>query len=230
MINVQTQKLTVNEVNFGQFYYDSSKLNESDVPSTYLDLLDPKWKSSIILTYPNDDDAVAYLFSIITSKYGFDWFESFSQQDVQWVRGTATPFILLSQESNNSTSQRTLSFSTAHLNGFSSNILSKIPTDEEYMSWYQTIGIFRSTKCPETAKLFVSWILSDEWQGTMVNTTTTPLNHLNAQSGEQVYTQNYTQSQGFREFMLDRANVEWWKVQFETTLGPAVGVNPNTIY
>ena len=217
-------------VSFGRFYYDSNKLSDSDIPTDYLSLLDPKWKGKLVLTYPNDDDAVAYLFHLAVSRYGFDWFEALNQQDVKWVRGSATPYILLAQEVNNAESQYTLSFSTTQVAGYSDLVHAKVPTEEEFLSWYQTMAIFKSTKCPETAKLFVSWILSDEWQAPLSKTLYTPLNHLNTQSGNQLFLVNYTQSQGFRQFEHDRTLVEWWKTQFETTLGPAVGVNPNEIY
>ena len=223
-------KLTHGVVGFGQFFYDSNKITESEVPDNYLDLLDPKWKGKLISTYPNDDDAIAYLFSVQISKYGFDWFERLAQQDVQWVRGSATPFILLSQGANNSSSKRAITFSTTHLDGFSPAVKSKVPSKEEYLSWFQTMAIFRSTKCPESSKLFVSWILSDEWQAPLSQTITTPLNHLNALSGNEIYTNNGTQTQGFRYFENDRTVVEWWKTQFETTLGPAVGPDPNLFY
>ena len=193
-------------------------------------MLDPKWKGKLILTYPNDDDAIAYLFSLQIAKYGFEWLERLNQQDVQWVRGSASPFILLSQGVGNSSSKRSITFSTTHLDGFSPAIKTKIPSKEEYLTWFQTMAIFRSTTCLESSKLFASWILSDEWQGPLSKTVTTPLNHLNALSGNEIYTNNNTQTQGFRYFENDRAVVEWWKNQYETTLGPAVGIDPNLIY
>lgn len=230
MLILSFPTLTHGIVGFGQFFYDSNKMAEPEVPDNYLDLLDPKWKGKLILTYPNDDDAIAYLFSVQTTKYGFEWFERLAQQDIQWVRGSATPFILLSQGAENSSSKRAITFSTTHLDGFSPAVKSKVPSKEECLSWFQTMAIFRSTKCPESSKLFVSWILSDEWQTPLSKTTTTPLNHLNALSGDEIYTNNSTQTQGFRYFENDRAVVEWWKIQFETTLGPAVGPDPNLLY
>jgi len=217
-------------VSFGSFYYEGSKLNQSDLPNTYLDLLDPRWKGKLILTYPNDDDAITYLFSIITSKYGFNWLEGLAQQDVQWVRGTATPAILLGNSSKNSSSQRVLSFTTLghYTNG--PTIKLQAPSLEEYMSWYQRIGIFGSTRCPESSKLFVSWLLSDEYQQTISNSSNTVLNHLNQQSGFNIYASNTTQVGGFPRFMTDRATVEWWRTQFELTLGTAIGPDPNVLY
>ena len=73
------------KVSFGTFYYDNGKIDETEVPSTYLDLLDAKRKGELILTYPNDDDVITYLFSIITSKYGFAWLKGLAQQDFEWV-------------------------------------------------------------------------------------------------------------------------------------------------
>ena len=146
------------------------------------------------------------------------------------MRGSATPFILLSQGADNASSKRVISFSTTHLDGFNPAIKSKVPSREEYLSWFQTMAIFRSTKCLESSKLFVSWILSDEWQVPLSKTTTTPINHLNGASGNEIYPNNNTQTQGFRNFENDRAVVEWWKTQFETTLGPAVGPDPNLLY
>ncbi len=89
---------------------------------------------------------------------------------------------------------------------------------------------FRSTKCPESAKLFESWILSDEWQAALSEVSNTVLTHLNTLSGREIFRSNGTQVDGFREFMRDRAGVEWWRLQFESTLGPAVGGNPNSLY
>ena len=76
---------------FGNFLYDNTKLSKEEVPKNYPDLLDPKWKGKIVATIPNDDDAAGYLFSLIVGRYGWEWLEAFNKQDVQWVRGTASP-------------------------------------------------------------------------------------------------------------------------------------------
>jgi ABC-type Fe3+ transport system substrate-binding protein len=76
---------------FGPFYYDSARVPENRIPKTYLDVLDPYWKGKMALVYPNDDDGVLHLFSLIISKYGFRWLELLNQQDVQWVRGPMQP-------------------------------------------------------------------------------------------------------------------------------------------
>lgn len=76
-------------VSFGTIFYNA-KLLDLPVPKSFGELVDPKWAGKLILTHPNDDDAVGYLFSLITSRYGFEWFQKLAANNVQWNRGTAT--------------------------------------------------------------------------------------------------------------------------------------------
>jgi hypothetical protein len=147
--------LTLLPGKFGPFLYDKTKVSAADLPKNYLDLLDPKWKGKIIATIPNDDDAVGYLFSLIVGKYGWEWLEQFNKQDVQWVRGTATPAYILAEQSEPSKAgskrpkeyvsdngQRCITFTTAGY-PLSSDILAWKTPDrpERYMSWTQTAAM-----------------------------------------------------------------------------------------
>jgi ABC-type Fe3+ transport system substrate-binding protein len=42
-------------------------------PATPRDLADPRWKGTIASSYPNDDDAVLYLYKLYAEAYGWDW-------------------------------------------------------------------------------------------------------------------------------------------------------------
>lgn len=96
------------------------------------------------------------------------------------------------------------------------------------MSWAQTGAIFQSTKRPESAKLFVSWLLSDEPQkylasiGFWVSRKDIP----GGPNGTSIFDSRLTDPIGFNKFMLDRTVVERWKLQFETLIGTAQGVSP----
>lgn len=216
---------------FGNFVYDNTKVSAADVPKNYQDILDPKWKGKMVLTYPNDDDAIAYLFSIIIEKYGFEWFDALAKQDVQWVRGTETPSIKIF-EGHNSTdatdSERVLSFtSIGYFKGPAPFIASApVEAPETKMSWSQTAAIFASTKSPETAKLLISYMTSSEYQSAS-SAGPTPIISLNAGG---IYSSNITQVSWFREFMTDRTKVDWWKLQYETTIGTAQGPGPLELY
>lgn len=203
---------------FGNIIYNNRLIDEADVPVSFADFNDPKWKNKLTLTYPNDDDAVLYLFSLIIGKYGWSWLESLAEQGVHWVRGTGTTATLLAAPD----SPYIASF-TANLSG-SKNITSKTPNDP-HMLWPQTCAAFASTSRPESAKLFLSWLVSDQFQ------------QVNADNGDYLIRSDMNSTRGivwddpttdvtqFWKFMTDRETVEWWRLQMELTLGTPQGLS-----
>jgi len=67
----------------GPTVYNPSVYQKSDLPLYYTDYLADKWTNQIILPYPNDDDAVLYLFTLITSKYGWNFIDTLKTQNVK---------------------------------------------------------------------------------------------------------------------------------------------------
>ena len=204
---------------FGKFLYDQTKLKPEDLPNNYGELLDPKWKGKLVLTYPNDDDAIGYLFALIIGRYGWSWFERLAkEQDVQWVRGTATPGYVLAESADPSkagarsgsrpkeyvsdSDKRVLSFTTAGYPLQSDALAWSEPdSEEQYMSWTQTICILRSTPRPESAKLFLAWVTSKEFQTMLSQGGTAPtiLKSINRKNGvSSLDDAERTQLNGFR--------------------------------
>lgn len=42
-------------------------------PVTPRNLVDPRWPGAIASSYPNDDDAVLFLYALYALAYGWDW-------------------------------------------------------------------------------------------------------------------------------------------------------------
>jgi hypothetical protein len=60
-------------------------------PTTPADLVDPRWQGRIASAYPQDDDAVLFLYREYVITYGWEWAARLAAQDVQFARGTRAP-------------------------------------------------------------------------------------------------------------------------------------------
>jgi ABC-type Fe3+ transport system substrate-binding protein len=218
-LNTLLTSHAIKTAQFGSFVYNNESLKASDLPSTYDKLLDPFWKNKLVLTQPNDDDAITYLFSVIIEKYGWEWLEGLQKQNVKWVRGTNAPANYMAEKNTSSV----LSFTTNLINV--DNVAYQ-PLNDTRMMWPQSAAIFATTPRPESSKLFMSWLLSDEVQQQSVDDGSYLVRKdLGGQAGS-VWDDPYTSLTEFATFMDNRELVEWWRFQFETSLGVAKGASP----
>lgn len=185
----------------------------------------------MVLEYPNDDDGSLYLFSLIIQRYGWSWLDRLNQQDVMWLRGAAGPAYTINQDQNTTNSARVLTFTTLGYSLGSTTFKKTYPeAPERFMSWSQTCAIFAGTTRPESSKLFEAFLLSDEYQGNLIKTSPSVRNSLITQPSQNVFMQNNTEVSGYSAFMMDRANVEWWRFQVEAVIGLAAGPDPIYVY
>lgn len=198
--------------------FNTSVVSKDDIPTSYADILDPKWKGKIVLTYPNDDDAVLYLFTLIIQQYGWQWLEELSQQDIYWVRGTATPAEIMLLNSS-----RTISFTTFPLRSGWSYVP---PVSDRYMSWAQSSAIFQKTRMPETAKLLQAFLISEAGQEIFLQQGLPSVRKDIGSSNGTIWDQTNTEYAQFHEFMNQRDVVESWRLKFEDRLGTPQGVSP----
>ncbi|KAB8232482.1 hypothetical protein ETB97_000868 [Aspergillus alliaceus] len=218
--------LPIAEYSFGDIAWDTAKMNESAIPDDYASFTHPKWRGRLVLTYPNDDDAVLYLFSKIISRYGFEWLYALQANDVQWVRGSYTPAAVIEAAHNSTRNPRSVTFTTG--DAFGGWWGSKTPSKDESMSWSQTGAIFADTKMPETSKLLLSFLVSDEWQKPQADSGSF-VPRVSLDQGK-LYEQKNSEVGGFRVWMNQRNLVDWWKSQLETTLGTPQGPSPLDLY
>ena len=143
-----------------------------------------------------------------------------------WVRGTATPSLYIA-ENNSSTSlshlfARSDSLSFASSTAFAEGVNSTLNSDI-YMAWPQTGAIFASTPAPETAKLFMNFLLSDERQAIVGDDGFATRKTFDTGG---VLTQTNVEPLGYGKFMSDRRLVESWRLQFERIFGTPQGPDP----
>ncbi|KAG6015489.1 hypothetical protein E4U43_005222 [Claviceps pusilla] len=203
----------------------SNVASSTKLPNMTLDSFDsflrPGLKNKLVLTYPNDDDAVLFAFDLILQQHGEAWFDRLLAQNPRWVRGTATPMKLLSQ----SNTTVAASFTTAGGLTRKPGLTTAFPKDGQFVSWAQRGAILKDAPHPEGAKLPHSFMLTPEFQskiyGWSVRMDVAPpagvpdLMHM-----------NNTNPVAFSTFMEDRAHVERLRFWFESRIGAVQGKSP----
>ncbi|KAM5349883.1 hypothetical protein ACJ41O_006388 [Fusarium nematophilum] len=201
--------------------WNTEKLRGIKPPTEYEDWLRPEFKNKLVLTYPNDDDAVLYAFYLIMQQYGASWFESLLKQNPRWVRGTATPATIAS--SDNFT--QAAFFATGGGFGSAKPLNFSQPTQGKYVSWAQYAGILKDAPHPEGAKLLHNFILSPEFQASsgswpVRRDVPTP------EGFPDLRNETATNPTDFARFMADRGLVERLRFWFEARIGTAEGLDP----
>ncbi|BBC38869.1 hypothetical protein SGFS_101630 [Streptomyces graminofaciens] len=199
------------------FMYDTQAVG-ADAPKTPLDLVDPRWKGAIASSYPHDDDAVLYLFSLYQQTYGWDWVAKFAAQQPQFARGSHTPGVAVNGK------QKTIGVGTSGSAVAGSAAVKWVASEgAPFMAWGQRAAILKQAANPTAAKLYLNWQLSEERQkasfnGWSVRTDVTP----NA-SLKPVWEIPDAHVDGFPRFMEDRANIERLKQTFALYFGEVKG-------
>ncbi|ORX88910.1 family 1 extracellular solute-binding protein [Basidiobolus meristosporus CBS 931.73] len=209
------------------FYFTnliSNTITGKKQPIEARDYLNPKLKGGkIIYTYPHDDDAVLYQFMQLIKQNGLKWFKAFLAQQPLVVRGTGTPAFYI----NNGTSLAsfTTSGSLTPIKGAKSTTI--VPKKTFFQSWAQTGAIFKKAKHPAGAKLYVSWLTSYDVQKNLMSDTWSPRTDVPPPAGlKPIWKIKNTDPLGFRDYMLNRAQVEKDMKFMRKYIGPVVGKSP----
>lgn len=199
---------------------NTDQVSKEDAPRDATDFLDPKYKGKLILTNPTDDDAVLYQFHLLVKKYGWEYLDKLMTQEPKFVRGTAIPWVAVADGSYTAT------FTTAGplttWPGMNTAFL--LPEKDSFLSWAQTAAIFKDAKHPAAAKLYLNWVLSEDFQK---NWFQWPIRKdVQAQDGFGSIFDHNTDPSGFAEFMKDRAGLERFRMQLVQIIGEAKGSAP----
>ncbi|KAJ6649302.1 hypothetical protein Bhyg_04536, partial [Pseudolycoriella hygida] len=202
--------------------------NEASWPIKATDYLKPEFKDKLVVTYPNDDDAVLFWFKQVVDKYGFDYLYKFKEQNPKLVRGTDTAIVMVTNSTLGYVATMTADGGLNSQDKFGPTFPRFIaPENDPFVIWAQFAAIFKKAKHPETAKLYLSWLLDKKqqeqpaaWSWSVRDDVSPPAPFKSIWS----YPSNHID---FFNFMKNREAVEIFKHQIEIIFGPPEGPNPN---
>lgn len=195
----------------------------SNIPTSYIDLLDATYKDKMMLTYPHDDDATLFLYKKIVDKYGWEYIDDLLKQNPRWIRGTAAPVSQVAKGNYLGTMGAAGAFDKA-IDGGAEVIL---PIEDHFLTWAQTAGIFKKSKHKATAKLYLTWLLSKKMQNNWVQWSVRK--DIPTKASYKNYREYLNTSPvEFREFMLDRESLNKFSDEIEKKIGPVRGGSPLT--
>ena len=191
-------------------------------PRTALDFLDPRYTGKLTITWPNDDDAVLYMFKNIVDKYGWSYLDRLLAQRPTFVRGVPASIVAVSTGA----AAGTIAGIGALAADPASPTTFTLPAEDFFQSWAQTAAIFARAKHPAAAKLYLNWLLSKPFQQTAVFQWSVRQDVPPPAGYKPILQYQNTSHVGFHEFMKDRSAVEQFKSQIELYLGAPQGPNP----
>ncbi|MEM9385459.1 MAG: extracellular solute-binding protein [Pseudomonadota bacterium] len=201
-------------------YVNTDLVAPADAPRDALDYLDPALRGRIILTYPHDDDAVLYQFWNLKERYGWTYLESLLDNEPVWVRGTAMPYVAV----NNGWYAASFTTFWAFEAAPGSNTRFLLPESDYFLTWFQTAAIPTQAKHKAAARLYLNWMLSDEFQRKWLQF---PVRmDVEAPAGYRSVLHHNTSPGDFRRFMMKREMVERFRLQMRQLIGEATDPTP----
>jgi iron(III) transport system substrate-binding protein len=152
--------------------YNSQKIAQADVPKTWQDLLDPKWKGQIALGHPNFSGYVGNWVLAMNDKYGWKYFDDLKKNNpkiAQSVNDTVTS--IQSGERNLGAGPDNFSLETK-AKGVPISI--QYPTDDSIIIVSPT-GILKEAQHPNAARLFANFRYGKEFNEALVKSFNLPL-------------------------------------------------------
>ena len=201
-------------------YVNLDMIDPEKAPRDARDYLDPALRGKVILTYPHDDDAVLYQFWNLKEAYGWGYLEELIATEPVWVRGTAMPYVAI----NNGWYAASFTTFWAFEPFPGMNTQFQFPEHDYFLTWYQTAAIPKQAKNKAAAKLYLNWMLSEEFQGKWLQF---PVRmDVEAPGGKGSVLNHNTSPGDFHRWMLNRELVERFRLQMVQLIGPAHGPTP----
>ncbi|MEI4483232.1 MULTISPECIES: ABC transporter substrate-binding protein [unclassified Phyllobacterium] len=198
----------------------NSKLLPKDKwPTEAKDYLRPEFKGKLVVTYPTDDDAVLFWFKQVVDKYGWGYVAEFAKQEPMYVRGTQAPTDDV--ESGKAVATFTTDGGLIPFEGTVSRFV--LPKEDPFVAWAQQAAIFKKAKHPESAKLYLNWLLEKKTQSEIWYMWSVRTDVPAPKGYKPIWEYKNTDPKAFATFMADRAAVERFRAQVSLYLGEAKG-------
>ncbi|MFG2780724.1 ABC transporter substrate-binding protein [Streptomyces prunicolor] len=189
----------------------------ADAPKSPLELIDPKWKGKIASSYPHDDDASLYLYSLYAQRYGWEWVAAFAAQDVRFARGSNSPGDAVRA------GQKAIGVGSSGTLVSTSPVRWVVPEGHPFMAWGQRAAILKQARNTTAAQLYLNWQLSEAQQQASFNGWSVRTDITLPAGLKPIWEYPNANIDGFPRFMADRAAVERWKQTFALYFGEVKG-------
>ena len=201
-------------------YVNTDVIAKDKIPRDALDYLDPALKGKVILTYPHDDDAVLYQFWNLKEMYGWEYLQKLVDTKPVWVRGTAMPYVAINKGWYGASFTTFWAFEP--IPGMNTKF--QFPEKDYFLTWFQAAGIPKEAKHKAAAKLYLNWMLSEEFQGKWLQF---PVRRdVEAPAGYKNVHNHNTSPADFHRWLLKRDIVERFRMQMLHLIGPVKGPTP----
>jgi iron(III) transport system substrate-binding protein len=147
--------------------YNTNLVKREDAPSSYADLLDPKWQGKIVKAHPGYSGAILTATFVLTRDLGWTYLEKLAQQKVMQVQSAADPpkKILLGERAVMADGN---DYNLVLLKDQGKPVEAVFPVEGSPMIIVPS-GVFRGAPNPNAARLLQSFLLSAEVQQLLVD-------------------------------------------------------------
>jgi ABC-type Fe3+ transport system substrate-binding protein len=203
----------------------NTSIPASEAPRNFLDYLDPKYKSKLVFTYPNDDDAVLFIFYTAIQEHGWSYMDKLMENDPLFVRGAYR----VSDTVGSGVRLATFSSSGPLFSYPGVPIQMFLRTSDKFVAWGQRAVIFKAAAHPNAAKLWTSWNLLPATQA--ITSSFSVRDDVAPPTGFQPIVDYKNASLAeFPAFMEDRAAAERFRAIMQLYVGDPTGPDPGTTY
>ena len=146
------------------FYgYNPDRVQHQAVPRLAIDFLRSQFAGGLISAYPSDDDATLFAFATIVKKYGWGYMAQYMKQQPKFVQGHLGVARSLGSGESLVSFDATAS-SVLAVQRAGGKVALAGPTDDFLPVFFSAEAILKNSPHPNAAKLYVTWLLSKEWQ------------------------------------------------------------------